>query len=268
MKFLVRVGSAVVMLAVVGAALWFGGLVLSLLLSAAVLLGCWEYSRLSSKNMAPPFAWVLYPLAIWWCLHFYIRSDVASVEIGLIAGVVVGLLSVVLLQTPAVRWLTSLGGAALIGLCLSYFAGMYLWPATLAHFGLRFVVLALVGPIVGDTLAYLVGSRWGRHRFFPAISPKKSVEGAVASLLGTTVALTLLAQPLIGMAAWQGACLGVAVSVGAQGGDLAMSKLKREAGVKDSSTLIPGHGGLLDRLDSLLLVAPVVYWYSKLVGLG
>jgi phosphatidate cytidylyltransferase len=119
---------------------------------------------------------------------------------------------------------------------------------------------------LGDTAAYFVGSRWGRHKLSPAISPKKSWEGAAAGLLasvGTAVGLVpLLGLPLsYPVAAVLGALAGVVGPVG----DLAESLLKRQAGVKDSGTLIPGHGGILDRADSLLFVVPVVYYLLEFI---
>jgi phosphatidate cytidylyltransferase len=135
------------------------------------------------------------------------------------------------------------------------------------HAGQWLVAIALGSAMVGDTAALFVGSAAGRHRFFPAISPRKSVEGAVASLAGTVLTWALLASPLAGLPVGHAVLLGVVVAVVAMGGDLAESALKRSAGVKDSSELIPGHGGLLDRLDSLLLIGPVVYAYVVVTGL-
>jgi phosphatidate cytidylyltransferase len=115
-----------------------------------------------------------------------------------------------------------------------------------------------------DILAYLVGVSAGRHRLAPQISPKKSVEGAVGGLIGTTVAAVLV-RGWFGLD-WAGAALtGVVCSVAGVLGDLVESSLKRGAGVKDSGTLLPGHGGLLDRFDSAFFVLPVIYLLSALV---
>jgi len=129
-----------------------------------------------------------------------------------------------------------------------------------------FVVIAL-----GDTMAFYVGSAIGRRRMAPTISPKKSWEGAGAGLLFGglgAVGFTQLAIP--GIPPVHAAILGVLlVSVGIVG-DLAISALKRTVGAKDSSSLLPGHGGLLDRVDSLLFAGPVLYYYYHFVlqGIG
>jgi phosphatidate cytidylyltransferase len=113
-----------------------------------------------------------------------------------------------------------------------------------------------------DSLAYLVGSTLGRHKMAPRISPKKSWEGFLAGLAGSICVWVLTATffPDTGvgivLALVLGCCIGVAVFVG----DLFESRMKREAGVKDSGTMLPGHGGFLDRLDSLILVCLVAYW--------
>ncbi len=267
MNLLLRVASGAVLIIAVGICLWLGGPVIGGLLAVAVIAGCREYAGLCSRLGAAPLPWLLYPTALWWALRFYLPSGFPAVEIGLGAGLVLGLLGVVALRAPLVRFMSSLIGAVCIGLCLGYFGAIQSLPGHLDHFGLRLVVLALIGPVTGDTVAYFAGTAFGRHRFFPSISPKKSVEGAVAGGGAVVAVLALLAPTLTGMPAWQGALLGLLVTVAAQGGDLAESQFKREAGVKDSSQMIPGHGGVLDRLDSLLLVGPVVFCFVKLVAL-
>lgn len=137
------------------------------------------------------------------------------------------------------------------------------WPA----FGWLFLVLALVW--INDSAAYLVGRRWGRRPFFPTLSPKKTWEGAAGGLFGCALAAaglaTLGAGPLpvapggAPLAVVTATLLGMAVAIAGSAGDLLESFMKRQAGVKDSGSLIPGHGGILDRVDSLLWAAPTAY---------
>ena len=112
-----------------------------------------------------------------------------------------------------------------------------------------------------DTGAYLVGSQIGRHKFLTHISPSKSIEGLVGGLVACTIVVAADARgPRPGRRS--GAIvLGPLLGLVAQAGDLAESMLKRAAGAKDSGTLIPGHGGILDRIDSFLFAAPVVALY-------
>ncbi len=120
-----------------------------------------------------------------------------------------------------------------------------------------------------DSLAYLVGSMIGRHKMAPRISPKKSWEGFLAGLGGTLIVWvslvtwipsTLPSLPDTGLSLTWAICTGLAIGVTVVIGDLAESRMKREAGVKDAGTILPGHGGFLDRIDSLILVCLVAYW--------
>jgi len=143
--------------------------------------------------------------------------------------------------------------------------------------GPSLVLYLLLVVWAGDVAAYYVGSAWGRHKLAPRISPGKSWEGSIASVAGSM----LVAAGLVGLAellarwniavlfyaeesVWYWVGLAVLVNVAAQVGDLAESALKRSAGVKDSGSLLPGHGGVLDRIDALLVAAPVL-WYAQVV---
>ncbi len=132
--------------------------------------------------------------------------------------------------------------------------------------GLQWLILAFAATFALDTGAYAVGRLIGKHKLAPSISPGKTWEGAAGGLLaaiGATIGLVALLGDITA-AYWQAALLGAGIGVIGQIGDLAESKLKRVAHVKDSGILIPGHGGLLDRLDSLVLVFPLVYYASKI----
>ena len=135
-----------------------------------------------------------------------------------------------------------------------------------------FVLLPLVSVWVGDSAAFFAGHAWGRRKLFPEVSPGKTVAGGVAGLIGSTVAgavvavLTLSSLPGAGVSLSTGALVGAVIGVAAPLGDVAESVLKREAGVKDSGRILPGHGGLLDRIDSLLFAFPVAYGVLALLG--
>jgi phosphatidate cytidylyltransferase len=130
------------------------------------------------------------------------------------------------------------------------------------------LVLYVVGVTwLGETAAYAVGSAVGRHKLAPVVSPKKSVEGAVAQLVASVAAgagIGAWLLPGCGAAVWLGA--GALLGVVGQFGDLAESAIKRSAGTKDTGGLIPGHGGVLDRIDSLLFNLPAFYYFSRVAG--
>lgn len=124
--------------------------------------------------------------------------------------------------------------------------------------GLALSALPVAVTWLCDTAAYFAGLKWGRRRLAPALSPKKSVEGALAGLAAGAAAGALL-TPWLGWLPLAGALAGLFIAAVAQAGDLWESALKRAAGVKDSGRLLPGHGGILDRFDALLLALPAAY---------
>jgi phosphatidate cytidylyltransferase len=130
------------------------------------------------------------------------------------------------------------------------------------------VYLALLATFASDTAAYFIGRFFGRHKMAPRISPGKTWEGAVGGLIGAVIVsllFSLLGPVRLHFGYLTAALLGLLISVFGQAGDLAESLLKRNAGVKESGGLLPGHGGLLDRLDSVLFAGAVVYIFCFLV---
>ncbi|CAM5701155.1 Phosphatidate cytidylyltransferase OS=Streptomyces glaucescens OX=1907 GN=SGLAU_24265 PE=3 SV=1 [Streptomyces glaucescens] len=122
--------------------------------------------------------------------------------------------------------------------------------------------------MVSDTGAYAVGWRFGKHKLAPRISPGKTREGLVGAVAFAMAAGALCMEFLVdGGAWWHGLLLGLAVAASATLGDLGESMIKRDLGIKDMGTLLPGHGGIMDRLDSLLPTAPVV-WLLLVVFVG
>jgi len=145
-----------------------------------------------------------------------------------------------------------------VGWLLSYLVGIRL------EAGREWLYLALFATFGSDSAAYFIGRAFGRHKMAPRVSPGKTWEGAVAGLFGGVIISLLftLDSPLqIPLGYWQAILLGVLISVFGQAGDLVESLLKRNSGVKESGGLMPGHGGLLDRMDSVVFAGVVVYLY-------
>lgn len=115
---------------------------------------------------------------------------------------------------------------------------------------------------IGDTGAYFIGSNFGKHKLYPAVSPGKTIEGAIGSLIFSIISSLFLKRYLVPELKFNHAVLlGLVISFLSQFGDLSESLIKRKAGVKDSGNLFPGHGGMFDRIDSLLFTIPFVYFY-------
>ncbi|MEY4554701.1 MAG: hypothetical protein RL197_1128 [Actinomycetota bacterium] len=129
-------------------------------------------------------------------------------------------------------------------------------------------VLAFVVPVaLVDTFGYLVGRKLGKHKMAPGVSPKKTWEGLLASILAGTISSVAMVAFVVGIDWWYGLILAAALILAAVFGDLAESLIKRDLGIKDMSSLLPGHGGIMDRLDSMLPAALVTYAFVTFLGL-
>ena len=161
---------------------------------------------------------------------------------------------------PTADWGVTVASALYLGVTISYLVAL-----RQRSNGFNWAITAFVVTWACDAMAYFVGRSFGRHKLWPRISPKKTWEGIAGGTVGAIVAGLALGVWLLGIPWWQGILLGALVAVAAPFGDLAESLFKRQANVKDSSQLIPGHGGVLDRIDSLLFVFPIVTYFAFLV---
>lgn len=261
MRLLVRTVSGVALLGLLLLALHLGLTALAVLVVAIMAIGLLEFRRLWRGQPVGPSSLVLFPLAGFWLLR-YAYPEVPTSTVGLLAAALAGL-ALALFQRherhPMAGWALGLGGAVWLGYLPGCILLLYQAGGTSGR-GMALVLLAVGVSVLGDSAAYLIGSWIGKHPFAPRVSPAKTWEGAIAGwLVPTLVAGGLL--PLVLPALHQPVALAIAAaaSAAAIAGDLVESRLKREVGAKDSGRLIPGHGGVLDRIDSLLFVAAVVY---------
>jgi len=185
---------------------------------------------------------------------------------GILAGAMVGL-------PWALLWFAARPETRTLRAVLAVFL-MVLWVgAPLAHLvlfassrhGVILILIAVVGPWISDSGAYFAGRFFGRHLLAPSFSPNKTVEGALGGLLLTTPVVGGVSYEFLDFPLAKAAIIGAGVSIFSQCGDLFESALKRILDVKDLGHILPGHGGVLDRIDSLLFTAPAVYYISLLV---
>ena len=134
------------------------------------------------------------------------------------------------------------------------------------EFGCAMIWVMFIGTWASDTFAYFVGSAIGSHKLCPSISPNKTIEGFMGSLLGTTAVVAGLGY-FLNLPLEEMAVLGLLIAILATLGDLVESVAKRYVGIKDSGNIIPGHGGVWDRFDSVLFTAPLVYYFVQFVNL-
>ncbi len=252
-----RVLSAIILIPVVLAAAYVGGLPFALLVTTAALLSGFEFYRIMRGIKHEPSyvaGLTLVALAVW---DAY-QPESGILRWALLAVVMAMLVWHILRRDTSgflVTWALTLTGAVYTGVLAGYLVSLRNLPN-----GLGWLLLTLVGTWTCDTVAFLVGSWWGRRGFFTEISPKKTMEGAVGGCLGGTI-VTTAGGWYLGLPPWQALLLGIVLVLGVTFGDLAESLIKRQVGAKDSGDLIPGHGGMLDRIDSLLFAGPIVYYF-------
>jgi phosphatidate cytidylyltransferase len=266
-----RVITAAVGLPLIVLAIWFGDPWpwFSLLIAAAALAGTFEFYHMANFDRREP---LLY-LGLLWTLALVISPHYANPDllpIVITATVIVSLICLLLRRSreKAFRdWAWTIVGALYVGWMLSYWLNL-----RGLEDGRNWVYLAMLTTFANDTGAYFIGRAMGKHKLAPAISPAKTREGALGGLVSAVLAAIVIAMVLelisvkvgapFAFRYWQIMLLGFLVGLFAQLGDLIESLLKRNMGVKESGNLLPGHGGILDRFDSLIFVGAVIYYYA------
>jgi phosphatidate cytidylyltransferase len=256
---LVRILSAFVILGIVIGAIYAGTYGAYALVALLGGLALWEFRGLSEGMGSRAPSWLLFPLG---AFFIYSGTVLKRVDVDLVLSIaLVGGLAAFLFvpgrRQGLGRWAMGMAGALYIGMPFNYYLVLY---ASQPH-GMVWALFIIFAIVANDALALLVGSRIGRTPFFPAISPRKTLEGAIAGVIGSVIVMVVGVVAIIGLPLIHGIVLGILVGISAQLGDLVESQMKRIAEVKDSSNLIPGHGGVLDRLDSILFPPIVVFFY-------
>lgn len=220
-------------------------------------LAClYEYKRL--VLLRGYYIFIAY-LALWW-IFIYLTRDPILIQLLLLLTITVNIGLILYLFRPRKKRFSPLQ-QFLIG--LFYLGGGCIFLTMIPYKDDVFAKYLIMGIFiviwVNDSFAYLVGKTLGKHKLFPSVSPKKTIEGTLGGLIFALGAAACLGQwtPTLRISEWMAIAV-VLVSMGTFG-DLVESKLKRNAGVKDSGAILPGHGGMLDRLDSLVFAAPFAY---------
>lgn len=250
-----------------------GGLAFFGLVALEIGLGLWEFYALMSNQGLRPYRWL--GLAAGLAVAWFVYAGLPTQANLFLTAFLLGVMGLELLRPrdQGVEPMSvTLFGVLYVGWLSAHLLYLRELPSSLGMpyaTGAAFVFLVFLPTWACDTVAYGVGMAFGRRRLLPQVSPKKSVEGSVAGLVaalaGTLVARVWFAPFL----PWGHAiALGLLIGVFAQVGDLAESLLKRTSRAKNSGEWIPGHGGVLDRFDSLYFTAPLVLYYLKLVVFG
>jgi phosphatidate cytidylyltransferase len=274
-----RTAVAVAGVPVAVGAVYLGGWVLAALLALVAVLAAREFFRMASLRQAQP----LDALGAAGAAAFVVAAATApgrGWENPAFSGVAVAL---VLSCAAAAIWARGVERQPLLSVSTTVFGAAYTGMLLASGLLLR-ELPGVVDPLHGtalvfapvlltwtnDTVAYFVGRAFGRRKLIPRVSPGKTLEGTLGAFVGTTLAAVAYSWVLgrfgaYGVSPVEAAAFGALVSAAAVVGDLVESLLKRDAGVKDSGTLLPGHGGALDRFDSLLFTLPIAYAFFRFV---
>ena len=241
---------------------------ITVLASLVAVAGVIEFCGLATRRGGRP----LTLFAVAWALSFLVAAHLVTRDISyyipFLAIAAIGLITSLgwlawrRRERVLMDWGYTLGAAFYVGWTLSH----ALLLRDLDQ-GFQWVYLALLSTFATDTGAFFVGRAVGRTPLAPAISPGKTREGAAGGFILGLAACTLLSSVFsLGMPVWQAVLLGALIGAGGQLGDLVESALKRAAGVQESGVLVPGHGGILDRLDSIVFNLVVVYHFARWVA--
>jgi len=243
--------------------MWYGNPWFTAFVALAGLIGLAEFYRHSGTAKTP----LLNIFGLIWAFLFLVSPHLSAWGVTRVLLLTVGLtVSLVLLLCLRPRervfsaWVWMLGGALYIGWMLSYFIALYGLEG-----GREWVFFAVFACSGSDIFAYFIGRAWGKHIMAPTISPGKTWEGALGGLLGA-LALGMIIYFSVfssGMSVdwWHAVILCLLISVFGQAGDLVESLFKRNMSAKESGNSLPGHGGFMDRLDSVVFTGVVVYYY-------
>lgn len=263
-------------------AAWLGPVGLAILFCAASLFGMVEFQQMFARR-GTPVRGVMAAVISLTIVHYLLLPWIAPSQLLPVSalGLMLSNIIVQLYLGNTQDYVRTTAGycwaACVIVICLSCAVALASLPATPSEWGagaVGWTVYLILLTQTSDIAQALVGRRWGRHKLIPRVSPGKSWEGLLAGVLVCTVLAWGLAYPLTnfpeGRSFWETAVVsltaGGLVALFGFLGDINISALKREAQVKDSSQLLPGMGGLLDRLDSLMLSAPVLYLYASVLA--
>lgn len=252
------------------------GIPFTLGIAVISVIGLYEFYQGVRKTGADPQEWV--GLASGFLFLFSAMQRFHSVRFslpGVLTLLVIATLIIELFRknrAPIKNLGATLLGAVYVGWLFSYLVAINSINGIISPFGPHFT-LRMGGWLVlyvtftvwaADTGAYLVGGKWGRHRLTPTLSPGKSWEGLAAGL-ASSMAMSVIMCQAVGIPIIHALVLGFALCAAGLVGDLAESSLKRDIGIKDFGSFLPGHGGVLDRFDGLLFAAPLFYYYVTLV---
>jgi phosphatidate cytidylyltransferase len=266
-NFWVRLVSSIVLVVLLGITITMGEKVLLATLTLVAMVGYWEFTRATKVNQSETFVNFMQVVGLIGTLGYYYGLFKGSqiLSVAMIVFTLVGLMLVYVINFP--KYHAKQLMAAFFGFLYPTVMLSFIYLTRNQELGFYIIWLIFLSSWISDTFAYLVGMLFGKHKLAPKLSPKKSIEGSIGGIVASAVLGGVYGYFIGPVIELQNVALTFAIicgigSVVSQIGDLVASGIKRNYDVKDYGNCIPGHGGIMDRFDSVIFVAPMIYFLS------
>ena len=274
-----RVITAIIGIAIISAVIYFGKEVYDFVIALCASFATYEiYEAFRTKGFKPSYfagytacAFLFFGSIEYWDRRVWkwLRNIILFVDINIILYISLLMMFCFIILGKG-RYTVADMAVTILGAFYICYLFWFLIMTRNLYAGELTVLFVFLGAVATDTFAYIIGKNFGKHKLIPQISPNKTVEGAIGGALACLVVFIVYGTTIFNRFAyynpmWQYALMGLLCGVIAQVGDLAASCIKRYCGIKDFGNILPGHGGILDRMDSIILISPVIYTMLKIM---
>ncbi len=250
--------------------IWWGYFPFLFLVCGIVALALSEFYNLAQRQGFKPFRFGGIVCGVLLVILIFLNDAKFGITVGgeenslLITSFLLFFFTIRIIKGEIAGTISAIGITLLGVFYVAWFSGYLILIRNFRPYGMQYTYILFLTIWILDTAAYLVGMKYGRHKLAKSVSPHKTIEGSIAAMIFAQITLFITKWCFFGsLRYWDCFIIALILGIGAQLGDLGESLIKRDAGVKDSGNLLPGHGGVLDRFDSFFFAAPLLYYYLR-----